>query len=211
MHQLAVGQDTQKSWPVGITGFGVGVIDHPRTGALADAAAAAPACAAAPAAGPSSTTAAPKATTARRNRARIATPTISQTACREAARETVDKPAAAPAPGERCAEDLVLPALCGQSVARRSDQRQRPALQVCPGFTLALALVGLYEPTPLAARPRPQPCLAAACPIPRRAVIAPGANMRSSCALTRANSTGPPLVHTRQREVELRSGVTLRN
>src|SRR5262245_66545566 len=74
MHQLAVGQDTQKSWPVGITGFGVGVIDHPRTGALADAAATAPPCVAAPAAGPSSTTPAPKATTARRNGPRIATP-----------------------------------------------------------------------------------------------------------------------------------------
>src|SRR5215472_5514824 len=211
MHQLAVGQDTQKSWPVGITGFGVGVIDHPRTGALADAAATAPPCVAAPAVGPSSTTPAPKATTARRNGPRIATPHYLPDSMLRGDAETVDKPAAAPAPGERCAEDLVLPALCGQSVARRPDQRQRPALQVCPGFTLALALAGLYEPTPLAARPRPQPCLAAACPIPRRAVIAPGANMRSSCALTRANSTGTPLVHTRQREVELRSGVTLRN
>jgi len=32
MHQLAAGQDTQKSWPVGITGFGLGVIDHPDPG-----------------------------------------------------------------------------------------------------------------------------------------------------------------------------------
>src|SRR6516165_4686494 len=30
MHELAAGQDTQKSWPVGITGFGVGVTDQPR-------------------------------------------------------------------------------------------------------------------------------------------------------------------------------------
>src|SRR6516225_1854800 len=29
MHELAAGQDTQKSWPVGITGFGVGVTDQP--------------------------------------------------------------------------------------------------------------------------------------------------------------------------------------
>src|SRR5215472_3169797 len=29
MHELAAGQDTQKSWPVGITGFGLGVTDHP--------------------------------------------------------------------------------------------------------------------------------------------------------------------------------------
>jgi len=56
MHELAAGQDTPKSWPVGITGFGLGVIDHPGTGALVPAAA--------PAAGPSSTTAAPKATAA---------------------------------------------------------------------------------------------------------------------------------------------------
>ena len=42
-------------------------------------------------------------------------PTISQTACCEATRETVHKPAAAPAPGSCCAEDLVLPALCGKA------------------------------------------------------------------------------------------------
>src|SRR6516225_4573413 len=30
MHELAAGQDTPKSWPVGITGFGVGVTDQPR-------------------------------------------------------------------------------------------------------------------------------------------------------------------------------------
>jgi hypothetical protein len=30
MHERAAGQDTQKSWPVGITGFGVGVTDQPR-------------------------------------------------------------------------------------------------------------------------------------------------------------------------------------
>src|SRR5215831_6206484 len=29
MHALAAGQDTQKSWPVGITGFGLGVTDQP--------------------------------------------------------------------------------------------------------------------------------------------------------------------------------------
>src|SRR6516164_6872933 len=29
MHERAAGQDTQKSWPVGITGFGVGVTDQP--------------------------------------------------------------------------------------------------------------------------------------------------------------------------------------
>src|SRR6516164_5157728 len=29
MHELAAGQDTQKSWPVGITGFVVGVTDQP--------------------------------------------------------------------------------------------------------------------------------------------------------------------------------------
>src|SRR5690348_17223979 len=29
MHQLASGQDTQKSWPVGITGFGLAVTDQP--------------------------------------------------------------------------------------------------------------------------------------------------------------------------------------
>jgi hypothetical protein len=29
MHESAVGQDTQKSWPVGTRGFGLGVIDHP--------------------------------------------------------------------------------------------------------------------------------------------------------------------------------------
>ena len=65
-HELAAGQDTQWSWPVGITGFGLGAIDHPGTEALVPAAA--------PAAGPSSTAAAPKATTARRNGPRIATP-----------------------------------------------------------------------------------------------------------------------------------------
>jgi len=31
MHELAAGQDTQFSWPVGITGFGLGVTDQPRT------------------------------------------------------------------------------------------------------------------------------------------------------------------------------------
>ncbi|HEX9413771.1 MAG TPA: hypothetical protein VF916_09745 [Ktedonobacterales bacterium] len=35
MHELAVGQVTQKSWPVGISGFGLGVIDHPDPEALA--------------------------------------------------------------------------------------------------------------------------------------------------------------------------------
>src|SRR5580704_3585358 len=29
MHEPAAGQDTQNSWPVGITGFGLGVTDHP--------------------------------------------------------------------------------------------------------------------------------------------------------------------------------------
>src|SRR6516164_11479078 len=29
MHELAAGQDTQNSWPVGITGFGLGVTDQP--------------------------------------------------------------------------------------------------------------------------------------------------------------------------------------
>ena len=38
MHESAVGQDTQKSWPVGTRGFGLGVIDHPPAGALAGAA-----------------------------------------------------------------------------------------------------------------------------------------------------------------------------
>src|SRR6516225_7969522 len=100
MHELAAGQDTPKSWPVGITGFGLGVIDHPGTGALVPAAA--------PAAGPSSTTAAPKATAARRIRPRIATPHyLPDGMLRGGA--GVDKPAAAPAPGERCAEDLGLP------------------------------------------------------------------------------------------------------
>src|SRR5215472_2698202 len=35
MHELAAGQDTQKSWPVGITGFGLGVTDQPDAEALA--------------------------------------------------------------------------------------------------------------------------------------------------------------------------------
>src|SRR5215469_17591622 len=34
MHELAAGQDTQKSWPVGITGFGLGVTDQPCAEAL---------------------------------------------------------------------------------------------------------------------------------------------------------------------------------
>src|SRR5215471_4204698 len=34
MHELAAGQDTQFSWPVGITGFGLGVTDQPRAEAL---------------------------------------------------------------------------------------------------------------------------------------------------------------------------------
>src|SRR5215831_20860208 len=38
MHKLAVGQDTQNSWPVGTWGFGLGVIDQPPAGALAGAA-----------------------------------------------------------------------------------------------------------------------------------------------------------------------------
>src|SRR5215469_2446812 len=35
MHELAAGQDTQKSWPVGITGVGLGVTDQPRAEAPA--------------------------------------------------------------------------------------------------------------------------------------------------------------------------------
>src|SRR6516164_5638559 len=35
MHEFAAAQDTEKSWPVGITGFGLGVIDQPRTKAAA--------------------------------------------------------------------------------------------------------------------------------------------------------------------------------
>src|SRR5690242_8854208 len=38
MHECAVGQDTQNSWPVGTRGFGLGVIDQPPAGALAGAA-----------------------------------------------------------------------------------------------------------------------------------------------------------------------------
>ncbi len=38
MHESAAGQDTQKSWPVGTLGFGLGVIDHPGPEALAGAA-----------------------------------------------------------------------------------------------------------------------------------------------------------------------------
>ena len=38
MHEAAVGHDTQKSWPVGTRGFGLGVIDQPPAGALAGAA-----------------------------------------------------------------------------------------------------------------------------------------------------------------------------
>src|SRR5215469_15708594 len=34
MHELAAGQDTQFSWPVGITGFGLGVTDQPPAEAL---------------------------------------------------------------------------------------------------------------------------------------------------------------------------------
>src|SRR6516162_9426218 len=34
MHGLAAGHDTQYRWPVGITGFGLGVTDQPRTEAL---------------------------------------------------------------------------------------------------------------------------------------------------------------------------------
>jgi hypothetical protein len=40
MHESAAGQDTQNSWPVGITGFGLGVTDQPGTEALAGSAAA---------------------------------------------------------------------------------------------------------------------------------------------------------------------------
>src|SRR5260370_36651563 len=36
MHEFAAGQDTQKSWPVGITGFGLGVTDEPRDEALTE-------------------------------------------------------------------------------------------------------------------------------------------------------------------------------
>src|SRR5215469_4354892 len=35
MHELEAGQDTQNSWPVGITGFGLGVTDQPRAEAPA--------------------------------------------------------------------------------------------------------------------------------------------------------------------------------
>src|SRR5215471_19779703 len=35
MHKLAAGQETQKSWPAGITGFGLGVTDQPRAEAPA--------------------------------------------------------------------------------------------------------------------------------------------------------------------------------
>ena len=38
MHESAVGQDTQNSWPVGTRGFGLGVTDHPAPEALAGAA-----------------------------------------------------------------------------------------------------------------------------------------------------------------------------
>src|SRR5215468_4153502 len=34
MHEFAAGQDTEKSWPVGMTGFGLGVTDQPRAEAL---------------------------------------------------------------------------------------------------------------------------------------------------------------------------------
>jgi hypothetical protein len=74
MHELAAGQDTQNSWPVGITGFGLGVTDHPGTAAPADAAGAAFTDAAAPPASPGNSAAAAAATVARRIRPRIATP-----------------------------------------------------------------------------------------------------------------------------------------
>jgi len=34
MHEFAAGQDTEKSWPVGMTGFGLGVTDQPGAEAL---------------------------------------------------------------------------------------------------------------------------------------------------------------------------------
>jgi hypothetical protein len=103
-------------------------------------------------------------------------PTISQTACCEATRETVDKPAAAPAPGELCAEDLALTALCGQSVARRSDQRQCPACKFVLGLPWLWPWLAFMSPRRwLRGRARSH-ASAAACPIPPpRAVVARGA------------------------------------
>ena len=38
MHECAVGQDSQNSWPVGTRGFGLGATDHPWPEAVAGAA-----------------------------------------------------------------------------------------------------------------------------------------------------------------------------
>src|SRR5215475_3052357 len=212
MHTAVAGQDTAVSTPFPARGFGLAVIDHPRTGALADAAGVTPACAAAPAAGPSSTIAAPKATTARRNGPRIATPPLSprRHAARRRGRPWINRQQHQPR-GSSCAEDLVLPALCGQSVARRSDQRQRSTCKFVLDLPWLWPWLAFMSPRRLLRdRARSHASLPPARYL-RRAVIARGANMRSLCALTRANSMGPPPVHTRQREVELRTGVTLRN
>jgi len=88
MHESDAGHDAQNSWPVGISGLGVGVTDQPGTGGLADAALTE---APAPATGPSNTTAAPMATAARHIRPRIANPPLPGKSCSQA-RVTADKP-----------------------------------------------------------------------------------------------------------------------
>jgi hypothetical protein len=96
MHESGAVHDAQNSWPVGISGLGVGVTDQPGTGGLADAALTE---APAPAAGPSNTTAAPMATAARHIRPRIANPPLPGKSC-SLARVTADKPGQQhPAPG----------------------------------------------------------------------------------------------------------------
>ena len=139
MHESDAGHDAQNSWPVGISGLGVGVTDQPGTGGLADAALTE---APAPAAGPSNTTAAPMATAARHIRPRIANPPLPGKSC-SLARVTADKPEQQqPTPGERCTETNEEPAPLR---AKRCTEAKSPSMSgpaSLSWLTLAFASMG---------------------------------------------------------------------
>src|SRR5215510_11302978 len=143
MHELAAGQDTQKSWPVGITGFGLGVTDQPRAEALAgtEALAGIPATPA-------------RMTAASRTDILAAIPLTLPS--RERRRPAVGQPddtvPPRPAASSAAAADAVTARIARSTPARRTAQRFRPPAGIsnapAAAATTAARLIRLAIATP---------------------------------------------------------------
>src|SRR6516165_9874934 len=143
MHELAAGHDTQKSWPVGITGFGLGVTDQPRTESLART----EALAGIPAA-PARRTA-----TSRTDTFAAIPPTLpSRERRRPRAGQTEDTVPPRPAAGAAGAADTVTGRMARCAPARRTAHRFRPSAGIseapAAAATIAARLIRLPIATP---------------------------------------------------------------